>query len=865
MAGVVRNLMVRAGADFSPLESAMRRSSSEMNNFGSRIESALSGIKSKFIALGAAYLGIDGIKEATQDAIELEATTENLDHILGSSAQSYENWSQTVATSYGFSQLQAEKYGASFAHMISLFTNGTQQITQRTEDLMKTAAIIANGTGRSIDDVMERIQSGMLGNVEAINDLGVYANQSMLEMSQGFKAIANGRTWDQLTMAERQQVIYMSIMEQATKQYGDTLQNNVHNKLVTFTATLNNLKVGIGNAFLPILNVALPVLTALAQRLVTAMSYVDQFMQALFGTHQSTAKASDTATASTNKQAVAVNNLGNAVTNLGKAKQKASRGVAGFDQVHTLDVSTSTGTGGSTGGTGSAGGADAGVTDQQAQQTQGVFGKISDSIKNFADKVKTWLKPLKPYWDDIVTSVENLGKAIADLWNSPNFQKFLGWLAQAIRPVIINFLKRIADGINILTDAIKIITDIINGNWHKAWEDTLDLLNNFVGFVTGIKADEWGKIFQNAWGDIKTWFKNNVSDPVGNFINNTKTNVKNLGNNIWSGITNGWGDITGWFKKNVVSPISNSFNSLRSIGSDIWHWLTSGLSNSYSWYKNNIVTPLGTAFNSGKSSIEDKASNVWSGIKKKFANSYSWWKNNVVQSLHDVLDNSKDSIAGRAGDIWSSIKKKFSNSYSWYKNNVAQPLGTSLSNWKNSIASKAGDIWSAIKGKFGGAYSWFKNNVANPIGSALGKISSGLKGGIESGFKAIFDKAADFLNRIINAFNKVKSKIPFGLGNAIPNVPTIPHLAKGGITNGPMLAMIGDNPGGQEVVSPLDKLQGMIVSAVSTAMQFNNSQGSNAGGDIKMTIDGKTFARIIKPYLDQEAKRVGTNIRLKSV
>lgn len=45
------------------------------------------------------------------------------------------------------------------------------------------------------------------------------------------------------------------------------------------------------------------------------------------------------------------------------------------------------------------------------------------------------------------------------------------------------------------------------------------------------------------------------------------------------------------------------------------------------------------------------------------------------------------------------------------------------------------------------------------------------------------------------------------------------HLAEGGITNGPTFALVGDNPGGREVVSPLTDLLPMIQRSVLEALQ----------------------------------------------
>ena len=111
---------------------------------------------------------------------------------------------------------------------------------------------------------------------------------------------------------------------------------------------------------------------------------------------------------------------------------------------------------------------------------------------------------------------------------------------------------------------------------------------------------------------------------------------------------------------------------------------------------------------------------------------------------------------------------------------------------------------------------------------------------------------------MIDGLNEIKNNIP-GV-SSFPNVPKLPKLAQGGITSGPMLAMVGDNPGGKEVIAPLDRLQGMLTSAVVQAM----GQGGN-NSDIVLNVDGRTFARILKPYLENENRPVGTDVRIRTI
>ena len=77
------------------------------------------------------------------------------------------------------------------------------------------------------------------------------------------------------------------------------------------------------------------------------------------------------------------------------------------------------------------------------------------------------------------------------------------------------------------------------------------------------------------------------------------------------------------------------------------------------------------------------------------------------------------------------------------------------------------------------------------------------------------------INWLIDKWNGLSFTIPsisvFGkkIGGFTLSTPDIPRLAQGGITTGPTLAVIGDNPGGREAVIPLDKSGGVSWSEAS--------------------------------------------------
>jgi phage-related protein len=146
------------------------------------------------------------------------------------------------------------------------------------------------------------------------------------------------------------------------------------------------------------------------------------------------------------------------------------------------------------------------------------------------------------------------------------------------------------------------------------------------------------------------------------------------------------------------------------------------------------------------------------------------------------------------------------------------------------------------------------------------KIFAGVFGALYSIAKTPLDLIVNLINGVIDGLNSIKIDLPdwaekltgytsFGLN--IPHMPKLPALAKGAITNGPMAAWIGDNPGGQEVVSPLSDLMDMIQSAVGTAVMAASQFNNNRQSDVVINLDGIQLARVLSPYTQKENSRIG--------
>jgi hypothetical protein len=792
----LRNLLVRVGADLSGLQKGMKQAQSQMKGFAGKINGILA-------AIGTGLT----LKGGIQDAMKFEALMGTLSTSLGDSMKDFVKWQNTVGASLGFSKVQSAELANTLSLNFKQIATSQKDLLDKTTKMMETAAVISSKRGMAMTEVSDRIRSAMNQEADGADELGVNVRVTAMQQSNAYKQMADGRPWAELSTNMQKAILYHHILESVSTNLGDTLQNNTQMKMSAFTASLADVRMALGSAFLPILNVVLPVLTAFMRKIEVAFQYVAAFTRALFG-GGSALKQQKAQTAATNAQSAAVGGLGNAIKKTGKEAAKAakaSHGVAGFDEINQLADPASSG-GGSGGGadtTGAEGGGSIPMPTPDPGPAEGAFGKISKKVQEFANKVKKFFAPVgefyKKVWNEVSSYFKEKIEDLVKFWNKygGQFLKALSNIWNGIKPIVTwiikfiwNSIKGVIDGvIQFFKGLIKFISGVFTGDWKTAFSGIKDMV---IGAVKAI----WNFFNLTLFGGIKK-----------GLLGLVKTVAKN------------WDDIIK-ATKSVWSKIPEFF--------------------------------------------KQTGSKMWEGITNFFKNAYTWFNTHVISKISSLFTNLKNFIEGRAELSWTSITNVFKGAATWFKTKVIDSITKHFNAWRVGVSQIASNVWEGIKKVFGNVYSWFKTNVADKISKALHTITSGVSDGFKGVVTAVINKGIGLINSLISKLNSALQYIDGHLlpGNAIPNIPQIPKLAKGGITNGPTLALIGDNPGGQEVVSPLDKLQDIVASAVGTAvmqaMQFSNKK--SAGGDLIIQVDGTTMARVLNPYLEKENGRVGTKM-----
>jgi hypothetical protein len=104
-------------------------------------------------ALAAATVGI---YQASQAAVQYEADLGRLQMQLKGNTREFVDW----ARSLGLARTSAVQMGATYSTLLSSFIRDNDELTESTKQLLQTTRVVASATGRSIDDVMERMRSG---------------------------------------------------------------------------------------------------------------------------------------------------------------------------------------------------------------------------------------------------------------------------------------------------------------------------------------------------------------------------------------------------------------------------------------------------------------------------------------------------------------------------------------------------------------------------------------------------------------------------------------------------------------------------------------------------------------------------------
>ncbi|HGS0043061.1 TPA: hypothetical protein ACL7QF_000930 [Streptococcus pneumoniae] len=771
-------LKVMIDAEIAPFRKKMKEVENQVKGTSDQVKNATAKVREQSNSIGSAFgklakfagfaiLGkklLDVGMYSTQTALEVSASMNQIKRQMGESSQSFLKWVNDNANAMNMGVGEATNYGAVYSNLFSGFIKDTNKLSAYTAKMLQTSAVVAEGSGRTITDVMERIRSGLLGNTEAIEDLGINVNVAMIKSTEAFKKFANGQSWQQLDYQTQQQIRLMAILEQATAKYGNTLSNSVNGRISLFKSLMKDAALNLGNSMLPIINAIMPVLNSFAMVLKNVTAKLAEFIALMFnkkatvkdgvgGAVGDMGNAMKDAAGGAGDLADAVDDAGDSAgglaDNLGDSAKNAKKaakellGLLGFDEINILqkpkDDDAGGSGGGGKGGKGKGGGGgpfkdilpEVELTDMD-NKFKSIFDGLGDKLKGLFDLFKKGFDAaFRPEGiKRIKTALDQIAKTMGEIATDPRvvnaFNRMAEKIAYALGQVT-GSITTIGLGIGVF-----LAESIANGLGRqkeriiRALVALFDNIGNLSEAVGNIAQD-----FSSAFYDVIT---STGAVRIGSAIVSTLLSLTSTIVEVGSKLA---GSLFKGFEKVVVTSapkISSVFQSLLDTVAPVFESIErsvnkfgDGLSRVYDEHVVPAINSIANAFNG----LIDIIQILWENSWQPFAEFLSGVFGVSIEGISDLLGGGLLATLGLLADAIKLVADGFTVFSDWCKENK-EPIVALITTWQtiNFLS------WAEQAGGLAGAFSL--------LGSKVSLIVGGIKN-LGLAIKALtFDKLVSF-------------------------------------------------------------------------------------------------------------------------
>ena len=680
MATTLERLRVIIDGEIGPFKRKMQEATGTVKRSQNKINQATSGmqqvVRNRLGGISAAFTGLAKLAAftyigkkildlgmySTQMALQVTAAINQIKRQMGESSQSFLKWVEKNANAMNMSVSDATKYGAVYSNLFSNFIKDSEKLSAYTGKMLQTSAIIAQGSGRTMTDVMERIRSGLLGNTEAIEDLGINVNVAMIESTEAFKRFANGQSWRQLDFNTQQQIRLMAILEQATAKYGNTLQQSVNGRISLFKSLLADTALNIGNAMLPIINAMMPVLNSFAMVLKNVTAKLAEFIGLMFNKKASVKNSTvGNIAQDAQKTSDAVGGLGDAMDGIGdssggiadnlddaaKSAKKAVKellGLAGFDEITTLNKQDDSN---DSGGKGEKGG---------GNSFNDILPEIAleDMDNQFKSIFDGWDKSLQPIWDYLsklkdlfkdgfnmsfrTDSLDRFKNALAGIWQSLKDIFADGTILQSAKRFGEKVAFALGQGLGAIANVVMGIAVFIAESLNKSLNETKIDIKNWIIRQFEIKGDtitsvgnlaqSLGQIFYDTFTSAAA---TNIGADIISSLSYIYMGVEEINNKIERDFVAFWEQLAVDNQQGITTAFVGLLSAIEPIFESIKNLIKNTFEGFNQMYDEHLK-PFFDSFTEGFSSIFGTLLDSWNNDVQPILDS-------IGQTFSDMFDN----------------------------------------------------------------------------------------------------------------------------------------------------------------------------------------------------------------------------------
>ena len=647
------------------------------------------------------------------------------------------------------------------------------------------------------EDAMQKLQSGLAGELEPLRRIGYDLSQARLQ--QEAYTLGIDKKLSKMTQAEKAELRYYAILKQVTTSHGDMARtlDAPANQLRVLSAQVTQAARAIGSIFIPALNAVLPYVIAVTK----VVRLLAETIASLFGFEMPDVDYTGVGSLASGAED-ASDALGGAADNAKKLKQYTM----GFDELNVIDPNN--GSSGSNSGSGIGG---SGFDFELPEYD--FLGDLSESrVATIVEEMKEWLGLTSEInsWSDffdtnlgqILILVTEIGVAIAGWKLTTGLITGVSSLLKSLKG-----LGGLAKGATVALGATVAITGLTI-EWTgiiDAIRNGLDTLNfaEIIGGGSAVVAG--GAIIGKALGSavlgaaigaivagVPAFFVG-IYDACVNGLNwlngllipagataagaGIGAIIGMLGGPIGAGvgalvglaigaltdliiwIVQEWGTIGEWFSNNVIQPICNFFSGLWSTVSgffvNLWNDIVGVWKPVAKWFDTTVIKPISDSFSKVTSWIGTFFEGCWIIVQAAWIIASTWFDENVVEPIRTFFSGLCEDVSEFFSNLWKDIASIWKQASNWFDVNVIQP-----------VTELFRTLWNNIKGIWGVVSTWFSEKVITPIKNAwefattkIGEffttLWAGIKSGVVDAMNAVIGCIESAINWVIRGLNKL--------------------------------------------------------------------------------------------------------------
>lgn len=628
--------------------------------------------------------------------------------------------------------------------------------------------------------------------------------------------------------------------------------NGKMSEMASATATLKN---SIGALTAPIISALTPAIVTLCTWITNAINAMNRFIAVISGksTWTKAKKQQVDYAASLDKTA-------------GSAK-KAAGALAAFDDLNVLQKNDS---GSGSGGTGSGG------SDLYEEVPTGK--ELSDKIQPFIDYLKKLKVSIKNGWDetwsnlDVSLQFDNIKSSIESIKNSflnifsdsevsasvDNFAMTFSRSLGSISASVVSIGATIAEN---LLGGISIYLESNSENIKNYIIDMFDIASD-ISVLASQGADAFANVFSVFGDENGQQITANLIQIFSDAFMMVTENAAKFGKDIIDCIVTPFVENQDALKDALDGLLGVIADLTTTISDGVQH-VTDKITELYDEH----IHPFIENGKNGMSELIEKFLEFWNTyVQPILQNLALMFEDTYENHLKPVFDNIFEImgiVIDILNDLWTNILQPI---IAWIIENVLPvilPIIKTLSqNIKDSvdfILDLINFLLAGVKLVFAAIHALLTKDTDKALRQTEKSVKDFVNSVIQM-FENMVNRVINGINSLISGFNSIGFDLPDFLGGgswhpSIPTIPTVnlPRLANGGVTTGRTLAEIGE--AGREAVLPLENNTGWMDDLASKlASKMPDYSGAKT---VVLSVDGKEFARINLPYLQDEEIRLG--------